>query len=430
MTQALELEEATAKSDVGIIPASDIIDALQNILEHSQFVIPDLETPYSKSPNPDQYQASQLKGQSIDAILTEREDQLNAVLRNIPVLDTIVDKIKNLRQQLVEEQHKIVHSMNLHRGYRSALWRLPVEVLSQNFVHCLPKTDYWSISPMEGPMLLTNICRRWREVVVNMPSLWCRLTVGGLTKAQRKTTFCYDSWLKRSRQRPLSLRIYYVPKDITMIHTLLQSYANQISSLDIIFHYKPEHVLLPNLPALQELTLYCCISYDFIGSFSCPRLRNFKLKVFVADPINIKWSSCDVWAHLTNLEITVQQPRQFLHLLNRCPNLSSFAICLFRGADMQPFESLTHTNLQSLSISCYKAAEQSLPALLDALTLPNLRVFDALYIPSHHEALKALLTRSNFALERLIFFAGVEMTDEHRAEYLAFIPSLEIELLR
>ncbi|OJA08432.1 hypothetical protein AZE42_06553 [Rhizopogon vesiculosus] len=340
MMQALELEDPTAKSDVSIIPASDIIDALQNILEHSRLMIPDLETPYSKSPNPDQYQASQLDEQSINAILTERQDQLNAVLRNIPVLDTIVDKIKNIRQQLIEEQHKIVYSMNLHQGYKSALWRLPVEVLSQIFVHCLPESDYLWISRMEGPMLLTHICRRWREVVVNMPSLWCRLTVyvGALTEDQRNTAFCCDSWLKRSRQRPLSLQIYYVPKDITMMYTLLQSYANQISSLDITFNQEPEHVLLPNLPALQELMIYCCTSHNFIRSFSCPRLRNFRLNVFVADPTNIKRSSCDVWAHLTNLEITVQQSRQFLHLLHQCLSPSSRPV----SSAVQIYSPLSH----------------------------------------------------------------------------------------
>ncbi|OAX37663.1 hypothetical protein K503DRAFT_692975, partial [Rhizopogon vinicolor AM-OR11-026] len=109
--------------------------------------------------------------QNIDAILTERQEQLNAVLRNIPALDTVMNKIQNTCQQLVKDQH-IVHSMNLHRGYKSALWRLPVEILNQIFVHCLPETDHWRISPEEAPILLTKICRQWREVVVNMPSLW------------------------------------------------------------------------------------------------------------------------------------------------------------------------------------------------------------------------------------------------------------------
>jgi len=37
--QELELEETTAKSDLDIMPASDIIDALQNILEQSRLMV-------------------------------------------------------------------------------------------------------------------------------------------------------------------------------------------------------------------------------------------------------------------------------------------------------------------------------------------------------------------------------------------------------
>ncbi|OAX31916.1 hypothetical protein K503DRAFT_805671 [Rhizopogon vinicolor AM-OR11-026] len=429
--QELELEETTAKSDLDIMPASDIIDALQNILEQSRLMIPDLETTYSKSPNPNQYQASQLKEQpeSINAILTERQEQLNTVLRNIPALGTIMIKIKDLRQQLVEEQHKIVHSMTLHRGYKSALWRLPVEVLNQIFIHCLPQTDCWWISSEVAPILLTKICRKWREVAVNLPSLWCRLLVGGYG-ARQKTAFCYDSWLKRSRQHPLSLQIYYVPKDIAMIQTLLQPYTNQISSLQIILEdIYSQPLFLPNLPALRELTLDGPVSYSFIRSFSCPRLRDFKLKAFVADPIRIKWSFCDAWFYLTNLEITVERSHQCLYLLYQCPNLSFLTVRLSHGAGIQPLESLTHMNLQYLSISCFQLdVKLSLRDLFNALTLPNLCVFDARYIPLPHEAFKALLTRSNLNLERLILGAQAKMRDEHRAEYLALIPSLEVVL--
>ncbi|OJA16760.1 hypothetical protein AZE42_13786, partial [Rhizopogon vesiculosus] len=88
------------------------------IAKHSQLMIPDLETPYSRFPNPDQYQASQLTEQNIDAILTERQGQLNAILRNIPAFDTVMNKIQNIFQQLVKDQHMIAHSMNLHRGYK------------------------------------------------------------------------------------------------------------------------------------------------------------------------------------------------------------------------------------------------------------------------------------------------------------------------
>ncbi|KAG1747099.1 uncharacterized protein EDB91DRAFT_1116277 [Suillus paluster] len=57
--------------------------------------------------------------------------------------------------------------MDLHKRLRSALWRLPTELLFHIF--------YLSPTSKLAPMLLTRICRRWREVAVGMPSLWCML---------------------------------------------------------------------------------------------------------------------------------------------------------------------------------------------------------------------------------------------------------------
>ncbi|KAG2742210.1 hypothetical protein P692DRAFT_20749253, partial [Suillus brevipes Sb2] len=40
-----------------------------------------------------------------------------------------------------------------------------------------PPTSYLLPESQSSPMLLTRICRHWREVSENMPSLWCRLFI-------------------------------------------------------------------------------------------------------------------------------------------------------------------------------------------------------------------------------------------------------------
>ncbi|KAG1774435.1 hypothetical protein EV702DRAFT_1123786, partial [Suillus placidus] len=67
--------------------------------------------------------------------------------------------------------------MDLPKRFASDQCRLPTEVLCHIFVHCLPKTDYTRPQSQSPPILLTRICRRWREVAVDMPSLWCRLSI-------------------------------------------------------------------------------------------------------------------------------------------------------------------------------------------------------------------------------------------------------------
>ncbi|KAG1740806.1 uncharacterized protein EDB91DRAFT_1004775, partial [Suillus paluster] len=77
--------------------------------------------------------------------------------------------------QLVDQKDRVIQSLDLHKRFGSALWRLPTEVLSHIFIFCLPEVKYLSPASKLAPMLLTRICQRWREVAVGMPSLWCML---------------------------------------------------------------------------------------------------------------------------------------------------------------------------------------------------------------------------------------------------------------
>ncbi|KAG1750543.1 uncharacterized protein EDB91DRAFT_1217229 [Suillus paluster] len=112
--------------------------------------------------------------------------------------------MNSIDQQLVEKKERIAKSMNLHQGLVSPLWRLPTEILAQIFHHCLPdfrhwERDYPSPHPTRSaPILLTRICRRWRDVVVGMPSFWCNLYLSKRRKWEQ-AAFCYTSWLERTQ---------------------------------------------------------------------------------------------------------------------------------------------------------------------------------------------------------------------------------------
>ncbi|KAG1747897.1 uncharacterized protein EDB91DRAFT_49244 [Suillus paluster] len=415
-----------ANSKVHLSSIPDTISALQTILARSQAIIPEnLDTPYSNIPNTD-HSAIELKDQSISAIVTERQQQLNTILHEISDLQTIMDSIKNLRHQLVKEKDKITRSMNLHKGLTSALWRLPTEVMSHIFVSCLPDTKHLSLAPKIAPMLLTRICRRWREIAVGIPSLWCRLSLSG---DLQRAAFYYDSWLKRSRGRPLSLELKYFDHHLTKLRSLLQPYNNQISSLSIHFFRHPE-LLLTDLPALEDLTISICEPYAIPAiaqSISGQGLTLHGLKVMgmVFDLQRLSYFN-PVWPQLKNVEIAIYQPNAVLHLLHLCPNLSSLTI---RTAfdDIQALEPFTHTKLQSLRIDHNYAPTNRLSGLFNSLSLPNLRMLEARRIRTcPHQEFKALLVRSNCPLESLIFGAGVMTTDDQRAEYVALISSLKV----
>ncbi|KAJ8584418.1 hypothetical protein M405DRAFT_826862 [Rhizopogon salebrosus TDB-379] len=270
-----------------------------------------------------------------------------------------------------------------------------------------------------------------------MPSLWCTLSVEvqWVSENRKKAAFWYDLWLSRLRERPISLAIHGCsPSCATMLHSLLEPYTNQISSLRIdsvsLIHFK----LFRGLPALRGVTLRWSAYRDkesiarFLLSLPCT-LRRLTLRGPMFGSFE-GFSTSQVWAHLTSVETAVNRPQDLPHLLHLCPNLSSLEIDLdFAGIFIQPLEPFAHTNLRSLSMSCCtRAAPKSLPALINALTLPDLRVFEAHHVGRGwpHEELKAFLARSNCPLECLII--GAITTAEQRAEYIALIPSLDVVL--
>ncbi|KAG2119330.1 hypothetical protein DEU56DRAFT_836690 [Suillus clintonianus] len=227
--------------------------------------------------------------------------------------------------------------MNLHESTSFAS-RLPTEVLCHIFIHTLPKYKHPNLKSF--PILLTKICRRWREISVDMPSLWSRMHIDVYVTHLQQAAFYYDSWLKRTRGHPISLEINCITDDYICLQTLLQPYIHQISSLIIAINnpVAPE-ILFNDLPALQELSVVSR-SFSHIANhdtllpisphISRPStLRTLKLyRVYSTTPDSDLLSRLDpVWAHLTNVEIGSSAARVVMRLLRLTPNLSSFRIC-------------------------------------------------------------------------------------------------------
>ncbi|KAG2087527.1 uncharacterized protein F5147DRAFT_781290 [Suillus discolor] len=288
-------------------------------------------------------------------------------------------------------------------------------------------------------MLLPRICRRWREVAVGTPGLWCRL-FGGFRSSRcrhrKKESFCYDTWLKRSQGLPLSLEVMCFSNPLI---GLLQHYTNQISSLRIVCCAATHELLLNDLPALQVLTIDGLTNYSQLErstiarsilnhSFTLRSLRVSSEPSFYSadfDPFkNFRWT------HLTDVDICVCQKNVLVVLLQQAPNLSSVKIFIM---DMHPEPPLpvklcTHEKLQLLHISSSESLA-SLPYMLDALSLLNLRNFianEGIQLEWPHEEFKAFLARSKCPLEVLHFGAGTSKFDKQAAEYIALIPSLKV----
>ncbi|KAG2345979.1 hypothetical protein BDR05DRAFT_1058101 [Suillus weaverae] len=427
--------QTVTESLVKLSTASDVISALQNILTRSQLIMPDLETPYSQPRlSSTNYFAIELKDQSINDIVAERQQQLDAISAEILSLEKIRSSIKNLKRQLFKQKNKVTKSINLHNRLRSALWRLPTEILSQIFHHCLPKLNEWPRpSQLKAPMLLARICRRWRDVTVGVPSLWCRLSVTADDDHWQQATFCYDLFLKRSRGLPLSLLLECSENHSTKLRNLLQPYVKQISSLYINFPHLQSQVpdqpelLLEDLPALQELTIITVpASSSVIPCISRLPSTLDSLSLFVTVfRLEALFSFSPVWTHLTKVEITLHDQNAFLHLLRLCPKLFALRVAIV-SHEIQALRPFTHTTLQYLCFRDCLKFKNPVAGVLRALSLPNLlRLWVCSPLPWPHDEFKEFLTRSKCPLEVLYICPGScpLMPPEQRAEYAALVRS-------
>jgi hypothetical protein len=358
--------------------------------------------------------------------------QMDATLRDDSNLETVKKGVTYRQRQSVEEKAIIIQSNMSPRRISSAIWRLPTEILSEIFLYCLPQDQHLLPKPELAPLVLTTICRRWKEVAVGFPMLWCTLQLEVDRDNWQQKALCYDSWLKRSRGCPLSLRIV-CKGDLSELRNLLQPYIPQISSLVLVLSNYDSPFMMDDFHALKELT---------IRSFGLDLKQAIEHTVSKL-PVNLRrldttdalfnhrqfvtGSSYSSWVHLTHLKIQIQKLDGFPRLLRLCPNLSSLSMVGIMHAIQTP-ESVTHTNLQDLRMceNLFGECDVDL-GLFNAITLPNLRLIDVRQMgPWPHEEFKAFLMRSKCPLESLIFGLMKGFTDQQRAEYTSLLPSLKI----
>ena len=96
---------------------------------------------------------------------------------------------------------------------------LPVELLAEIFLLCLPSEISKPPSPTAAPLLVAQICRRWRSIALDLPPLWASFCatynpVRGALFAKMPAAWANglgDLWLQRAKNHPLSLTLLEFP---------------------------------------------------------------------------------------------------------------------------------------------------------------------------------------------------------------------------
>ncbi|KAJ7236229.1 hypothetical protein C8J57DRAFT_138333, partial [Mycena rebaudengoi] len=307
---------------------------------------------------------------------------------------------------------------------------LPVEITSSIFLHCLSSHGRVIPSSLRAPLLLAQICHRWREVALSTGQLWSSLYPSySLIKAQAKHDWhplcaLMQTWFCRAKVAPLSLGLNCRDTRVSpALLELISSFAGQIKRLDIHLQSEQFRELRPfqltRFPLLQHLAMSHS-SYAEIGDVlnDTPSLRELRLTGILTH-----WTSFNFPLPLLNrLEIAAEiSITTFLDVLNNFPLLSHFKYNL-REPDTNGVDRSMAPVFPHLSSLAGEAAA------LCFVTLPGLR---ELKLPSFSELdhIQQFLTRSSCAVERLVLnWEGFDedVDGEQFRLWLTAFPSLSV----
>ncbi|KAJ6507352.1 hypothetical protein C8R47DRAFT_91061 [Mycena vitilis] len=79
--------------------------------------------------------------------------------------------------ELVEERDMLNSYVEAHRALVSPIRRLPLDIIEEIFMACLPSSRNCVMSAKEAPVILGRICSSWRAISFSIPRLWARLYI-------------------------------------------------------------------------------------------------------------------------------------------------------------------------------------------------------------------------------------------------------------
>ncbi|KAK1227315.1 hypothetical protein PQX77_009689 [Marasmius sp. AFHP31] len=147
-----------------------------------------------------------------------------------------IRKLDEEMKRLQTQRDELQRFVNSHRALAAPFRRLPADIWGEIFVYCLPKNqlNVAVCTVKEAPLMLTTICRTWREVALNTPRLWNSVHIFSTGQpvapfledrspreliyepTQPKVLHGIKLWLDRSGSLPLTLSVHIVETALPM----------------------------------------------------------------------------------------------------------------------------------------------------------------------------------------------------------------------
>ena len=175
----------------------------------------------------------------------------------------------------VSEMTRPDHRSQIHRSTDMDTRRFPTEILVLIFSYTI-SNRYVSLRPHESPVLLTRVCRHWRNVALSTPLLWSVLEVRDLPPLELCDSFSYSlaTWLSLSDPVSLSFRFRAYRKHEAVLPRYLGCLFEHASRWKEVFLDVPNYDFFSTAPAPQ----FCALESLTVRGFQADDPVNHTLR--------------------------------------------------------------------------------------------------------------------------------------------------------
>ncbi|KAF7315976.1 F-box domain-containing protein [Mycena indigotica] len=331
---------------------------------------------------------------------------------------TIDNRDETTPESFRHEHSVLAQQIDAHKALMSPLRRVPLDILQEIFVKCLPEDENCQMSANTAPLLLGRVCSLWRETAFSTPTLWSKLHVQepdtySLVERKHKKSLVIQllsrrdatkEWLQRSGSCPLSIS-FKGDHQVTV-------FQRSILPVLVPFSRRWEHIsikattnLLPHiacitakeLPLLKSLEIMerfggqdsdRDIDRDIIqqpwGLFTAPNVNSLGIfaAFFQESILTIHWNQL-VKLDISLVPIDYSLPQSIDSLSSQrafqiaaiCPNLRIYSILLHNFGDFTPPNSVAELpHLHTFHVKSVGGLNSCVNDLLAGrLVLPKLR---------------------------------------------------------
>ncbi|KAJ7134881.1 hypothetical protein C8R44DRAFT_849317 [Mycena epipterygia] len=340
--------------------------------------------------------------------------------------DDIADMQKAINK-LTAERDALVAYVDSHKALISPARQLPVDIIQEIFMACIPTHRNCVMSAGEAPVLLGRICSSWRTLSLLTPRLWARLHVVEPMRHYNATSALFKeklaqrlettkTWLERSGQCPLSISLESATEPFGGIPPPTDPPIRPTTDLFIqaLLPFTPrwEHISFTTPPAALEKLVHLAetafpllksvtlnqypygpphsVTWGHLGMLRASQISSFSISAvtnFSLTELPLRWDQ------LTSLSITSQwnapTSHAILPAISRCPALQSCKLTVFDSPNPETQPLLDHPIVQlaylhTLELCCAGSAPSTFALLFPRISLPSLRRFFLLGSPHEY----------------------------------------------